>query len=134
MYMNPMWQMHQAKKFSLNICCVLDDTFYTDSRISDIRSYAHSVGASFTLREYDSFKFSADRKHVERLPAFHIYIDHHRHKTIYLDSEVRPEEHIDECARICVEREERKKLSFLEWFKSMFQRSHGRSRAILRSK
>lgn len=129
-----MWKKSVPKKSPLNICCVMDDLYYTDSRISDIRSYAQSLGASFTLREYDAFKFSADRKHVERLPAFHIYIDHHRHRTIYLDSEVSPEEQIDECVRICVEREQQKKLSFLEWIQSLFQKSHGRSRAILRSK
>lgn len=129
-----MWQKPVPKKFPLTICCVLDELFYTDSRISDIRSYAQSLGVSFTLREYDAFKFSADRKHVERLPAFHIYIDHHRHKTIYLDSEVRPEEQIDDYVKLCLEREEKKKLSFLAWIRSLFQKSHGRSRSILMSK
>jgi hypothetical protein len=134
MYMNPMWKKPVPKKSSLSICCVLDELFYTDSRISDIRSYAQSLGISFTLREYDAFNISADRKYVERLPAFHIYIDHHRHKTIYLDSEVRPEEQIDYYVHLCLEREEKKKLGFLAWIRSLFQKSHGRSRAILRSK
>jgi hypothetical protein len=132
--MNPMWKKSVPKKSSLSICCVLDELFYTDSRISDIRSYAQSLGASFTLREYDALNFSADRKHVERLPAFHIYIDHHRHKTIYLDSEVSPEEQIYYYVQLSLEREEKKKLSFLAWIQSLFQKSHGRNRAILRSK
>jgi hypothetical protein len=133
MYTNPMWKKPTPRKFPLNICCVLDDTFYTNSRISDIRSYAHSLGASFTLREYDAFKFSADRKYVERLPAFHIYIDKSRDRTIYLDSEVKPEDHIDECVHLFLDKEERRAMGFLAWIKSLFQRSRGRSRAILRS-
>lgn len=129
-----MWKKLEQQKLPISICCVMDNLYYTDSRISDIRSYAHSLGASFTLREYDSFKFSADRKHVERLPAFHIYIDSHRDRTIYLDSELMPEQHLDECAYIYLKRKEQKNLSFLAWFRGLFSKSHGRSRAILRSK
>ena len=75
MYTNPMWKNPTPKKFPLSICCVMEDTFYTNPRISNIREYAHKMGATFTLREYDTFKFSVDRKYVERLPAFHIYIN-----------------------------------------------------------
>lgn len=128
-----MWQRPTPRRFPLSICCVLEDTFYTDSRISDIRAYAYSVGASFTMREYDSYKFSADKKYVERLPAFHVYIDKSRNRTFYLDSEIKPEEQINECSKLCLEREERKKLSFIEWIKSLFHKSHGRNRSVFRT-
>lgn len=133
MYTNPMWKNPTPKKFPLSICCVMEDTFYTNPRISNIREYAHKMGATFTLREYDTFKFSVDRKYVERLPAFHIYIDRHHHKTIYLDSQVKPEDQIDECVHLCLEREERRAMSFIEWIRSLFQKLHGRNRAVLRS-
>ena len=128
-----MWKNPTPKKFPLSICCVMEDTFYTNPRISNIREYAHKMGATFTLREYDTFKFSVDRKYVERLPAFHIYINRHHHKTIYLDSQVKPEDQIDECVHLCLEREERRAMSFIEWIRSLFQKLHGRNRAVLRS-
>ena len=133
MYTNPMWKNPTPKKFPLSICCVMEDTFYTNPRISNIREYAHKMGATFTLREYDTFKFSVDRKYVERLPAFHIYINRHHQKTIYLDSQVKPEDQIDECVHLCLEREERRAMSFIEWIRSLFQKLHGRNRAVLRS-
>jgi len=134
MYTNPMWKNTIPKKFPLNICCVMEEIYYTNPRISNICDYAHSIGASFTLREYDTFKFPVDRKYVERLPAFHIYIDRHHFRTIYLDSQVKPEEQIDECFHICLKREEQKQLSFIEWFQRLFQKLHRRNRPILRSK
>lgn len=129
MYENPVkeWAKPTIRQYPVRVCCVVDDIAHNDARIPPIRSYAHSTGATFISREYDSEKFSDDRNMIERLPAFHIYINKAYQKTFYFDSN--PLEQIDESILHCISIKE-KKWSILSWIKSALR---GR-KSLIRSK
>ena len=50
---------------------------------TDIRELCISEGIAFKVRDYCSRKFHEDCEYVERLPAFHIYLDKKYEKTLY---------------------------------------------------
>ena len=84
-------------RYPVRICCVLGDTdmtFADAAVIKTIREYTQNSGAMFTTRHYNSMKKSEDRDFIERLPAFHVYINKSYIKTFYPNT--RPLQHVDE--------------------------------------
>jgi len=78
----------------ITVRCVVDDLSKISKDIQDIRDYSHDLNILFITREYDSAKYSDDRYHIERLPAFHIYVKKSYKKTFY--SNTRPYQIIEE--------------------------------------
>jgi hypothetical protein len=107
----------KMKEYNVKVCCVLWE--FTDSNgnadIKMIKEHAHASGSLYTTRLYDSLKYSDDRKRIQRLPAYHIYINSAYMNTFYPDTD--PLEHINECIEICNKRNEIKKKAKQEWSK-----------------
>jgi hypothetical protein len=118
-------------KYPVKIYCIVDDLSEAsrDSRIREIRTHAINSGAIFTTREYDSRKFSNDRDVIERLPAFHAYINKAYNRTFYTNT--RPLDHINECIDIYTDDQEKKikrKEKWLKMYKSFKDLIHKLSR------
>ena len=119
MYQNPIRELIKIRQsHELRICCVVDDISHTDQRIHEIRTYTNGIGATFMSREYNSIKFSDDRNMIERLPAFHAYINKCYVETFYMESS--PLEKIDKYIQDCIAKEEQKKRrwNILGWLKT----------------
>jgi hypothetical protein len=125
MYENPIKEWTKPKKqiYELRICCVVDDISHTDQRIHEIRTYTNGIGAIFMSREYNSSKFSDDRNMIERLPAFHAYINKCYVETFYMD--MNPREKIDKYIQECIAKEEQKKRAWniIGWLKTSLRKS-----------
>lgn len=81
----------------LPICvkCVLDEfEDYNDVNIHSIRDYCHKLNVMFDTRLYDSDKYNDDRDLIQRLPAYHVYINKRIFRTFYPNT--RPYQHIQE--------------------------------------
>ena len=105
--------------YPIKVYCIVDD-LSNASRITiirDIKTHTLNSGAIFITREYDSRKFSNDRDVIERLPAFHIYINNIYDRTFY--SNTRPLDHINESITIHLNNEE-KKLKRKEKWKKLY--------------
>ena len=122
MHDNPMIEWKKAKKqsYELRICCVVDEISHTDQWVHEIQTYANGIGATFIYREYNSSKFSDDRNMIERLPAFHAYIDKAYTETFYMDSN--PLEKIDKYIEECIARQDRR-WTILGWLKTKLRRT-----------
>jgi len=98
----------RKKEYPVKVYCVVWN--YSDSNsnalIKSIKDHTHESGAMFITRIYDSFKYSDDRYQIQRLPAFHIYINGGYNRTFYPNT--RPLQHIDESIGICIKKEENK--------------------------
>ena len=134
---NPMRSLNSSitpktESYPVRICCVVDELSDSDgnSLIPRIREHTHKAGATFTTRHYNSRKNSDDRDYVERLPAFHVYINKAHIKTFY--SNTRPFQHIDESVERYIkklaakkERSERWRqrfTGFVQWMKGLVVR------------
>lgn len=90
-------QIRTVQKEWLPICvkCVLDELDdYNDVNIHAIRDYCIQLNVMFDTRLYDSDKYHDDRDVIERLPAYHVYINRRIFRTFYPNT--RPYQHIQE--------------------------------------
>jgi hypothetical protein len=82
-------RLELAKGYHLpiHICCILDEYDDYDNRIiHEVRDHCIKMQVLFTTRLYDSIKYNCDRDYIERLPAFHIFINRLYIKTYYLNT------------------------------------------------
>ena len=125
---NPVLETIQIKtkykepiKYPVKVYCIVDDLSEAsrNTQLRDIKNHAISSGAIFLTREYDSRKFSNDRDVIQRLPAFHVYINKSYNRTFYPNT--RPLDHINECINIYLKQEEtreHRKGRWGKWYKS----------------
>jgi hypothetical protein len=125
-------------KYPVKIYCIVDDLSAAskDRLIRDIKAHTIHSGAIFITREYDSQKFSNDRDVIQRLPAFHAYINKGYNRTFYANT--RPLDHINECINIYLNNEEVKAKRKERWrklyesFKNWIKRFGRRETAMQR--
>ena len=95
-------------KYPITVKCVVDSLSEKIPDILKIRDFAHSMNINFMTREYNSNKYSDDRDHITRLPAFHIYFHNGYRNTFYLNT--RPYQIIQELVQEYQEAQERKRI------------------------
>ena len=125
-------------KYPIKVYCIVDDLSDAsrDPLLRDIKNHAINSGVIFTTREYDSQKFSNDRDIIQRLPAFHVYINKGYNRTFYPNT--RPLDHINECIRIYLNNEDikikrRERWSKMyQWFKNLIRKFKWRETAMER--
>jgi hypothetical protein len=125
-------------KYPVKIYCIVDDLSDAsrDRLLRDIKTHTIHSGAIFITREYDSMKFSNDRDVIQRLPAFHAYINKSYNRTFYANT--RPLQHINECIDIYLKGEELKAKRKERWrnlymsFKNWIQKIRHRETAMER--
>jgi len=71
----------------LKVLCILnhEDEYPTEALLL-IKDHCDLLNIPFYTRAYDSIKFSEDRKYIEKLPAFHIFVKGLHKDTFYTDS------------------------------------------------
>ena len=74
------------QKYPITVKCVVSSLSEKIPDILKIRDFAHSMNINFMTREYNSRKYSDDRDHITRLPAFHIYLHSGYQNTFYLNT------------------------------------------------
>ena len=81
--MSPYWHMD----LQIKVVCVLnnEDEYPTDALLL-IKDHCDLLDIPFYTRVYDSIRFSEDRKYIEKLPAFHIFVKGLHKDTFYTDS------------------------------------------------
>lgn len=115
----------------IHVCCILDEySDFDDIVLHGVRDYCIKKNLLFTTRLYDSTKYNCDRDYIERLPAFHIFMNRLHMKTYYPNT--RPLQHIDEILDLYLKRENAKQQKkhlwnkkireFIEWLKSLVYR------------
>jgi hypothetical protein len=107
-------------KYPIKIYCIVDDISDASRNLllREIKNHAINSGVIYTTREYDSYKFSNDRDVIQRLPAFHAYINKSYNRTFY--SNTRPLDHINECIKIHLNNEE-KKIRRIQRWKNLYE-------------
>ena len=74
---------------SLKVVCILDPTNnINDDIVEEVMEHCKANSIICTTREYDSDKYKKDRNSIEKLPAFYIYNNGLRLKTVYTESDV----------------------------------------------
>jgi hypothetical protein len=71
----------------MKVLCILnhEDEYPTDALLL-IKDHCDLLDIPFYTRPYDSIKFSEDRKYIQKLPAFHIFVKGLHKDTFYTDS------------------------------------------------
>ena len=71
----------------IKVLCILkhEDEYPTESLLY-IKDHCDLLNIPFYTRAYDSMKFSEDRKYIQKLPAFHIFVKGLHKDTFYTDS------------------------------------------------
>jgi hypothetical protein len=71
----------------MKVLCILnhEDEYPTDALLH-IKDHCDLLNIPFYTRAYDSIKFSEDRKYIQKLPAFHIFVKGLHKDTFYTDS------------------------------------------------
>jgi hypothetical protein len=71
----------------IKVTCVLnhEDEYPTDALLL-IKDHCDLLNIPFYTRAFDSIKFSEDRKYIQKLPAFHIFVKGLHKDTFYTDS------------------------------------------------
>lgn len=64
-------------------CVVSSLDTQTDPILAEVRSFCQEKRAQFQMRVYDSYRSRYDRDQIERLPAFHIFVNQRYEKTFY---------------------------------------------------
>ena len=62
------------------------DDEYPPETILQVKDHCDLLNIPFYTRAYDSIKFSEDRKYIQKLPAFHIFVKGLHKDTFYTDS------------------------------------------------
>ena len=65
--------LHNKPSHPTRVCCVVDDEDFDASKVEFVQKHCEELGLQYSLREYDSRKYSDDKHNITRLPAFHIY-------------------------------------------------------------
>lgn len=99
----------------IKVCCVISD-FDLDPSVEKVSEFSYEKGIDFTMRLYNSRKYSDDMSSIKSLPAFHIYIKNGYRDTLHLDDDLFNTIHK-------YKREyETKKPSFMKSLKNLFLR------------
>ena len=64
---------HNKPSHPTRVCCVVDDEDFDAAKVAFVQTHCEELGIQYSLREYDSRKYSDDKHNITRLPAFHIY-------------------------------------------------------------
>jgi hypothetical protein len=64
---------HNKPSHPTRVCCVVDDEDFDVAKVAFVQAHCEELGIQYSLREYDSRKYSDDKHNITRLPAFHIY-------------------------------------------------------------
>jgi hypothetical protein len=113
----------ERKIYPITVKCVVDDLSIITKDLIAIRDYSHSLNIVFVTREYDSSKYSDDRHYIERLPAFHIYVNTTYKKTFYPNT--RPYQIIQQTLEKYIrrlEQIERNKDAWYRFFNNIIER------------
>jgi len=71
----------------LKVLCVMNhEDEYPTEALLHIKDHCDLLNIPFYTRAYDSIKFSEDRKYIQKLPAFHIFVKGLHKDTFYTDS------------------------------------------------
>lgn len=71
----------------IKVVCVLNhEDEYPTEALLHIKDHCDLLNIPFYTRAFDSIKFSEDRKYIEKLPAFHIFVKGRHKDTFYTDS------------------------------------------------
>ena len=71
----------------LRVTCVLNhEDEYPSETILQVKDHCDLLNIPFYIRAFDSIKFSEDRKYIQKLPAFHIFVKGLHKDTFYTDS------------------------------------------------
>lgn len=65
------------------VCVVSSLNTEADPVLTEVRSFCQEKNVQFQTRAYDSYRSRYDRDQVERLPAFHIFVNQRYEKTFY---------------------------------------------------
>lgn len=57
----------------LRLVCVLPQVYEASDTMLKVYSFCEKEGICFDIRLYDSWKYQADSKYIEKLPAVHVY-------------------------------------------------------------
>ena len=82
---NPMFNAKDERKTHLDRFLVVFVVRNTQNfkELADLRQLCIDEGVAFKIRDYCSRTYSEDCEYVERLPAFHIYLDKKYEQTLY---------------------------------------------------
>lgn len=71
----------------LRVTCVMNtEDEYPPETILQVKDHCDLLNIPFHIRAFDSIKFSEDRKYIQKLPAFHIFVKGLHKDTFYTDS------------------------------------------------
>ena len=71
----------------LRVVCVMNnEDEYPPENILQVKDHCDLLEIPFYIRAFDSIKFSEDRKYIQKLPAFHIFVKGLHKDTFYTDS------------------------------------------------
>ena len=71
----------------LRVTCVMNnEDEYPSENILQVKDHCDLLNIPFHIRAFDSIKFSEDRKYIQKLPAFHIFVKGLHKDTFYTDS------------------------------------------------
>jgi hypothetical protein len=68
------------------ICVLNNEDEYPSETILLVKDHCDLLNIPFYTRAYDSIRFSEDRKYIQKLPAFHIFVKGLHKDTFYTDS------------------------------------------------
>ena len=82
---NPMFNAKEHRKTHLNrfLVVFVVRNIQNLKETTDVRELCISEGIAFKIRDYCSRTYHEDCEYVERLPAFHIYLDKKYEQTLY---------------------------------------------------
>ena len=66
-------EAHRKKSNMLRLVCVLPQVYEASDTMLKVYSFCEKEGICFDIRLYDSWKYQADSKYIEKLPAVHAY-------------------------------------------------------------
>lgn len=103
----------------ITVVCVVDDLADKDDRLTKMREFCKTNHIQFTMRVFDSIKYSEDCNNIRRLPAFHVKIKRNYIRTFYPNT--RPYQHVLECIEIYEKRKDSCLPKLYMWFNSYFR-------------
>lgn len=104
----------------ITVICVVDDLAEKDDRLTKMREFCKTHRIQFTMRVFDSIKYSEDCNNIRRLPAFHVKIKRNYQRTFYPNT--RPYQHVLECITIYEQQKETCMPKFYTWLMNYFKK------------
>ena len=78
---------NQLMELKIKVTCVLNhEDEYPTEALLQVKDHCDLLNIPFNTRAFDSIKFSEDRKYIQKLPAFHIFVKGLHKDTFYTDS------------------------------------------------